>query len=269
MPLISVFLQFSLPWLPSWLGQSSPSLVRSMGLELIGKLQLHYTYSLSYNFVYMYTHIWLIMFISDVMCSEKICSIIPLHQIGLSKDFLFQSLELPQLLTVGRQDLNDLWPKAVVYILLVSKINSHHTLNKTLSTNGLSRWKLQPLLHRWSSWYSENRIKEHNSNISSVIYQHSVSKDHAKANISHSQIIDQDSKQVASKVREAIHIRINNPALNHNMGKMCMPEIFNNLLGADGSTSDANPLGISHHRQSHNHLTILSNRFTRAVCLAN
>ena len=39
-------------------------------------------------------------------------------------------------------------------------------------------------------------------------------------------ITDQDSKQVVGEAREAIHIRINNPVLNHNVGKMHMSEIF-------------------------------------------
>ena len=87
--------------------------------------------------------------------------------------------------------------------------------------------------------------------------------------ISHFKIIDQDSKQVAREAREAIHIRINNPTLYHSMGKMYILEICNNLLEADGSTNESNPLGDSDHSQSHIHLTIPSNRFARGVCLAN
>ena len=49
-------------------------------------------------------------------------------------------------------------------------------------------------------------------------------------NISYFKIIDKDSKQVAREAREAIHIRINNPVLNHNTGKMYVPEIFNHPL---------------------------------------
>ena len=53
------------------------------------------------------------------------------------------------------------------------------------------------------------------------------------------------------------------------MGKMYILEIFNNLLGADGSTNESNLMEDSDHQQSHIHLTILSNRFGRAACLAN
>ena len=119
-----------------------------------------------------------------------------------------------------------------------------------------------------SSWCLGNRIKEHRSQIFSAIYQHSVSNHHPKANISHFKIIDQDSKQVAREAREAIHIRINNPDLNCNMGKMYIPEILNNLPWSDVSTNESYSLGDSDHPQSHIHLTVPSNRFARAVCLA-
>ena len=38
--------------------------------------------------------------------------------------------------------------------------------------------------------------------------------------IFHFEVIDQDGKQVTRDAREALHIRINNLALNHNTGKM-------------------------------------------------
>ena len=56
-----------------------------------------------------------------------------------------------------------------------------------------------------SSRCMENRIKECKSQVTSAIYQHSVSNNHPKANISYFKRIDQDSKQVAKKAREAIH----------------------------------------------------------------
>ena len=57
------------------------------------------------------------------------------------------------------------------------------------------------------------------SHVSCAIYQNTVFNNHPKTNISHFKIIDQDTKQVARETREAIHIRITNPALNYNMGK--------------------------------------------------
>ena len=79
----------------------------------------------------------------------------------------------------------------------------------------------------------------------------------------------QDSKQVTREIREATQIRINNPAPNYNTRKMYIPEIFNKLLRADGSTNESNLMGDSDCLQGHTHLTIQSNRFARAVCLAN
>ena len=71
-----------------------------------------------------------------------------------------------------------------------------------------------------SSRCLEKRVKEHNSHVTRAIYKHSISNNHPSANISHFKIIYQDKNQVAREDREAIHIRINNLALNHNTGKM-------------------------------------------------
>ena len=46
---------------------------------------------------------------------------------------------------------------------------------------------------------------------------------HPKAGISQFTIIDQDRKQVSREAREAIPIRRNKSALNHNIGKMNIP----------------------------------------------
>ena len=54
-------------------------------------------------------------------------------------------------------------------------------------------------------------------------------KNHPSADISYPRVIDQDCKQVVREVLQAIHIRINNLALNHNTGKMHIPEIFNSF----------------------------------------
>ena len=67
-----------------------------------------------------------------------------------------------------------------------------------------------------SSRCIENRVKEHNSYVTSVIYIHSESSRHPCANISHFKIIEQDIKEIA---REAILYRINNSALNFYWGK--------------------------------------------------
>ena len=76
----------------------------------------------------------------------------------------------------------------------------------------------------------ENRIKEHNTSTNNTIYQKSSTHNHPKADISHFKTIDQDNKQIFRKAREAIHIRRINPVPNHNISKMYILNIFNQLL---------------------------------------
>ena len=73
-------------------------------------------------------------------------------------------------------------------------------------------------------------MKEHNSHITSAIYQHTVSNNDHRADISHFKIMDQDSKQVAREAREAIHIRINNPSLNYKQEKCISQESSTTFL---------------------------------------
>ena len=51
-----------------------------------------------------------------------------------------------------------------------------------------------------SSWCLENRVKERKSHVMSAIYKHSISNNNPWANISHFNIIDQDSKQLPEKL---------------------------------------------------------------------
>ena len=84
-----------------------------------------------------------------------------------------------------------------------------------------------------------------------------------QTNISQFKIIDQDRKQVS---REAIHIRRNNPAHSHNIGKLNIPKIFNKILGTTCNTSTAvstNSNAQQYPSPSH------SNRATRATNLHN
>ena len=55
--------------------------------------------------------------------------------------------------------------------------------------------------------------------------------------------VDQDSKQIA---KEAIHIRINTPALNCITTIMYIPEIFYHFLGTDRSSDKSNPVADSY-----------------------
>ena len=79
-------------------------------------------------------------------------------------------------------------------------------------------------------------------------------------------MIDQGSKQVAT---EAIHIGINNPALNSSAGKMNISQIIKHLLGEDRSSNKSNEVVDLNLQEGHTYLTILNNRFFRVVCLTN
>ena len=128
----------------------------------------------------------------------------------------------------------------------------------------LPRRKLQPF-YAGVSRCLENRVKEHNNHFSSADDIHSISNNNPWTTIAHFKILDQDSKQVT---REAIHIRINKPDLNCNTGKMYIPEIFKCLLGADRYSNNSDQMVDSDLPKGSSHLTIPTNRFSRAVCLA-
>ena len=74
-----------------------------------------------------------------------------------------------------------------------------------------------------------------------------------KANVSQFIIKDQERMQVSREVREAIHIRRNNPVLNCNIGKLHIPKIFNQMLGTTHNTStyvSTNPNAQQHSSSS-------------------
>ena len=109
----------------------------------------------------------------------------------------------------------------------------------------------QGMVHQWtcpeencnspyigeSSRCLESMFKEHNTSATSVIFQHSSTHNHHKADISQFKIIDQDRKEVSREAKEAIHIRRNNLVFNPNIGKMNIPKIFNQILGTNNTTS--------------------------------
>ena len=96
--------------------------------------------------------------------------------------------------------------------------------------------------------------------------QHSTTCNHPKADISQFKILDQDRKQVSREAREAIKIRRNNPAINHNIGMMNIPKIFNQILNTDNTSSTED--STNSNSQS-NPSANSSNRATRATNLFN
>ena len=81
------------------------------------------------------------------------------------------------------------------------------------------------------------QTKEHNISSTGAIFQHSTTCNHPKADITQFKILGQDRKHVSRESREAIHIRRNNPALNHNIGMISIPKIFNQILNTDNNSS--------------------------------
>ena len=88
-----------------------------------------------------------------------------------------------------------------------------------------------------SSQCLESRVKKHNPSPTSTIFQHSIANNHPKAYISQFTVIDQDRKQVCREAMKATHVRKNNAALNHNVGEVNIPEIFNQVLETYYSSS--------------------------------
>ena len=117
-----------------------------------------------------------------------------------------------------------------------------------------------------SSRCLESRIKGHNTSATSAIFDHSSINNHSKVDISQFKIIDQDMKQVSREAREAIHTRRNNPALNHNIGKMNIPKIFNQILGTTNNTS---PDFSTNSNAPQNPSSISCDRATRAINVHN
>ena len=69
--------------------------------------------------------------------------------------------------------------------------------------------------------------------------------------------------------QRSLHIWINNLALNPNTAKICIPEIFNSLLGADRPSDRSVQMVEPDLPQSQTHLAIASNRFSRAMPFGN
>ena len=76
------------------------------------------------------------------------------------------------------------------------------------------------------------RVKEHSKSTTSAILKHCKDFHHPLPSIDDFNIIDKEPSQVTREAKEAIHIRRLDPSLNRNIGKMSIPQCFDNLLGA-------------------------------------
>ena len=99
----------------------------------------------------------------------------------------------------------------------------------------------------------------------STIYQHSVSNNHSRANTSHLKITDQDSKKLPEKPFISESTALPSTTTHEKCSSWKSSTTF--LEQMDPQTSLT--IWYSDHQQGHTHHTVPSNRFSRAVCLAN
>ena len=92
---------------------------------------------------------------------------------------------------------------------------------------------------------------------------------HPQADISHFRITQEDSKQVVREAREAIYIRINNPAFNHIAIKMCIQKIFSRLLGVKRFSIGLMQAGDTDQSQDHMYQMKPNIRYSRTVVWGN
>ena len=164
---------------------------------------------------------------------------------GFWRIFGFVEISVLGLLMVSNSWLNILWMyilpilwlrAGLVLLMWIASLASLQTC--LLSWTMILKCKISALGWLWADlcWKmvlvvkvlcSLNLLSKQHTSTSSTIYQHGSTYNHPKADISHFKIIVQDSKQVCREARKAIHMRRTNPALNHNIGKMYIHNIFN------------------------------------------
>ena len=83
-----------------------------------------------------------------------------------------------------------------------------------------------------TSWALGERVKAHSKSSTSAILNQCMDHHHPLPSINNFPIIDKDSSQVTLEAKEAIHIRMFDPNLNQNIGKMSIPHWFDPLLNA-------------------------------------
>ena len=74
----------------------------------------------------------------------------------------------------------------------------------------------------------KERYKEH-LKAPSPIYEHNNTTGHTTS-VENFKIIGREGHGMARSIKEAIHIRVDNPTLNRNVGKYNLPHIWNKVL---------------------------------------
>ena len=76
----------------------------------------------------------------------------------------------------------------------------------------------------------KERVSDHRNQTTSAIRNHHISIKHPKAELKDFTIIDRESNTLHCPAKEVLHIRIKDPSLNRNIGKVRIPSVFNKLL---------------------------------------
>ena len=109
--------------------------------------------------------------------------------------------------------------------------------------------RLQWWIHRGTSRTFGERYQEH-LKPPSAIHHHSNQTGHP-TNQSNFQIIGREGHNLARNIKESIYIRVNNPTLNHNIGKFNLPHICDRVL--------LNTKGLTLNNQGNNNNNQLTN----------
>ena len=78
--------------------------------------------------------------------------------------------------------------------------------------------------------FLKERVSDHRNQTTSVIRSHNISTKHPKAELKDFTIVNRESNTLHHQAKEALHIRIKDPSLNRNIGKVRIPTVFNKLL---------------------------------------
>ena len=76
----------------------------------------------------------------------------------------------------------------------------------------------------------KERVYDHRNQTTSTIRNHHISTKHPKAELKDFTILDRESNTLHCPAKEALHIRIMDPSLNRNIGKVRIPSVFNKPL---------------------------------------
>ena len=78
----------------------------------------------------------------------------------------------------------------------------------------------------------KERFSDHRNQTTSDIRNHHTFTKHPKAELKDFTVIDRESNTLHHQAKEVLHIRIKDPSLNRNIGKVRIPSVFNKLLKA-------------------------------------